>query len=616
MKRVEDEKVLVENSINLEGTQIITKSKSLIDRLNMNTSKIEDQLKLNNELKEKLEYFIKKELQYSNEKIRNSELFLKNSQLIENLNKKQAKINELEENLKVYKYQIKTLKNQFKLKDPILENREEKIENEKEESDIEEKFDHVFYNEVKGYTTEDWKNIARIAKKNNASSLAVPVFNSISNDIENKKFNRERIEWGMRFLEELKKKKINYLEIKSETKNFEEKNMNIKKIKDVETILSKVKDVKNYQAKDWLKLMNFDRRYKIFSSKEIQIVNNIITRIKLGISTSEDGLSMVEQCVSKAINNGFELYILDMDGWSVFIEYSKNKNLFKPVDMNFLESTLRHLTKYKNLKKNQLMKSNELFKEFKEKTIAKEKDVSFHNKNKKDEFKEIPKTNDKINAEEKIIEEMQALSYTEWDDAYKWAKKEKILNSEDLKLLNGVARSRFSGNLSINSLKSTLGVYYLLKKSGFTCNPVVDYAKSLSSSKQILSKREGFNFSRLEGITLSKKEAIAKEYLTKLEGKIMNQYTNNITIGRILKKSIFEVKKDLNDFNLIWNSGKGYRNEDILNNFKKVLESAIRKSTDKKIGTKDKVRTKEFGYKEEPKVLSDNVPDELKDILL
>ena len=180
---------------------------------------------------------------------------------------------------------------------------------------------------------------------------------------------------------------------------------------------------------------------------------------------------------------------------------------------------------------------------------------------------------------------MQALSYIEWNNVYKWAREEKILESGDLKLLKGVASSRLSGKLSTNSLYSTLGVYYLLKKAGFTGNPAATKEKLIKTSIAVPQQEKGFDFTRLDGVVLGIKEVTAKQYLRSLEGRIADQYINNASIGRIVGKSLFNVKKDLADFNLKWSAGKGYRSDDLLNSFKEVLEDAIRGSVSKEGST-------------------------------
>jgi hypothetical protein len=578
--KVELEKTIISLDEKVKGEKFISRElDSVIDDLTQEKKKNKDLVTL--------QLSLSKEIEIKN-------LSLKSLQEELNLEKEnKEKLKKSDQN-----YEEKKVKNNLKAesKEIILK---EEICIVKEDSALKNKIenknlDKELFTKLEKYGIKEWEKIVHIAKENKLSKMSIIILMNLTNSRRRGILSNEEIKIGIDYLKELLDKGIDLEKefsnlVSSTTKEKKSKEVIINKLKSetIENLNFILKSIKDYELEDWLNIYKFENKYRIFSPKENQRLNNILSRLKLKLPMNSTILSHGEQCLKKALNNGFELYLLSVSQWEVLIKWGEDYEIIKPMDISFLKSVLRYLRKHQALTKDQLVRSKLIYDDIKEAGCEKNsglttKKVLILDNSPITETKEQKKERSPEELDENILlDELRSFEYKDWNRAHDWAKDQKSLTMGDLRLLRGIASSSLLNKPSEKTLTSIMGAYYLLRKAGFTAKPIATKEKLVKVSMAVPHQSKHFDFSRLNGIKLGIKETIAKEYLKSLEGKLVNQYINNKGVGRIIKKSLLSVKRDIAMFNLKWYTGNGYKSNELLETLEEVLEDAIKKSFSK-----------------------------------
>lgn len=105
----------------------------------------------------------------------------------------------------------------------------------------------------------------------------------------------------------------------------------------------RLKHLQEWRIEDWDQLYEFDREYGIFSPMDKQKINNIYSKLEMGLTVKMSVLSEGEQCLRKAINNGYKLYTMGSERWEELLNEAAEKNLLPQWDMEFLEKLVEKL---------------------------------------------------------------------------------------------------------------------------------------------------------------------------------------------------------------------------------------------------------------------------------
>lgn len=106
----------------------------------------------------------------------------------------------------------------------------------------------------------------------------------------------------------------------------------------VETVgRRRLKNLQKWGIEDWDQLYEFDREYGIYSPRDKQKLNNIYTKVEMGMGVKMSVLSEGEQCLRKAINNGYKLYTMDSEMWGKILAQAAEEELLPQWDIEFME---------------------------------------------------------------------------------------------------------------------------------------------------------------------------------------------------------------------------------------------------------------------------------------
>jgi len=99
----------------------------------------------------------------------------------------------------------------------------------------------------------------------------------------------------------------------------------------------RLKNLQKWGIEDWDQLYEFDREYGIYSPTDKQKLNNIYTKVEMGLGVKMSVLSEGEQCLRKAINNGYKLYTMDSEMWEEILAQASEEGLLPQWDIEFME---------------------------------------------------------------------------------------------------------------------------------------------------------------------------------------------------------------------------------------------------------------------------------------
>lgn len=140
-------------------------------------------------------------------------------------------------------------------------------------------------------------------------------------------------------------------ELSSSVQKIEELESALKKSEDTESGASnqpvevkrrpvkrrRLKHLQEWSIEDWDQLLEFDREYGLFSPMDKQRIGNIYSKLEMGLTVKMSVLSEGEQCLRKAINNGYKLYTLERDRWEELLAAAAEEKLLPQWDLEFLE---------------------------------------------------------------------------------------------------------------------------------------------------------------------------------------------------------------------------------------------------------------------------------------
>lgn len=104
-----------------------------------------------------------------------------------------------------------------------------------------------------------------------------------------------------------------------------------------------LRHLQEWRIEDWDQLYEYDREYGVFSPMDRQKIDNIYSKMEMGLAVKMSVLSEGEQCLRKAINNGYKLYTLEGEEWRELLIAAAEEKLLPQRDMEFLESLAEKL---------------------------------------------------------------------------------------------------------------------------------------------------------------------------------------------------------------------------------------------------------------------------------
>ncbi len=99
----------------------------------------------------------------------------------------------------------------------------------------------------------------------------------------------------------------------------------------------RLKHLQEWSIEDWDQLLEFDREYGLFSPMDKQRIGNIYSKLEMGLTVKMSVLSEGEQCLRKAVNNGYRLYTLEEERWEELLTAAAEEKLLPQWDLEFLE---------------------------------------------------------------------------------------------------------------------------------------------------------------------------------------------------------------------------------------------------------------------------------------
>ncbi len=99
----------------------------------------------------------------------------------------------------------------------------------------------------------------------------------------------------------------------------------------------RLKHLQEWSIEDWDQLLDFDREYGIFSPMDKQRIGNIYSKLEMGLTVKMSVLSEGEQCLRKAVNNGYKLYTLEEERWEELLSAAAEEKLLPQWELEFLE---------------------------------------------------------------------------------------------------------------------------------------------------------------------------------------------------------------------------------------------------------------------------------------